>query len=56
MATLGTAAAIPFLMGGGKKDAGAKNTPPTNAGSKAEDDFIQYVLLLPDEELAICRV
>ncbi|KAI9870903.1 MAG: hypothetical protein M1823_008606 [Watsoniomyces obsoletus] len=40
MLTLGTMAAVPFMIGGGK---GAKkdNTPPINAGSKDEEKFIQ---------------
>ncbi|KPI42907.1 uncharacterized protein AB675_2185 [Cyphellophora attinorum] len=44
MATLGSAAALPFLFGGKKTEPGSKNTPPINASSKAEEDFISDFL------------
>ncbi|RMZ35835.1 hypothetical protein D0859_00100 [Hortaea werneckii] len=32
------------MSGGSKKSAGPNNTPPLNASSKDEENFIQYVL------------
>jgi len=49
IATLSATAAIPFLMGGGKKD-GAKKTPPINASSKDEESFIQEFLQQIEQE------
>ncbi|RMY00729.1 hypothetical protein D0868_08854 [Hortaea werneckii] len=33
------------MSGGSKKSAGPNNTPPLNASSKDEENFIQYVSL-----------
>ncbi|RMY94321.1 hypothetical protein D0861_01389 [Hortaea werneckii] len=33
------------MSGGSKKSAGPNNTPPLNASSKDEENFIQYVFL-----------
>ena len=32
------------MSGGSKKSAGPNNTPPLNASSKDEENFIQYVV------------
>ena len=42
MATLGAAFGIPFAMTRGGGGAKATKTPPINAGSKDEENFIQY--------------
>lgn len=43
MATLGTVFGSVYFATRGPKKTGAANTPPINASSKDEENFIQYV-------------